>query len=111
MGGAALCPHVSPGKTWSGFFGGALLVCVSSLSIFFLFDEIRSWFRDPYFFVLIALLTAGISVLGDLTVSMLKRAHRIKDTGKLLPGHGGFLDRLDSLLSASCIFAFVVLLM
>ena len=111
MGGAKLCPHVSPGKTWSGLFGGALVVSVSSLSIFFFSDEIQFWLGDGHYFVLLALFVAGISVLGDLTVSMFKRARRIKDTGRLLPGHGGFLDRLDSLLSASCVFAIVVSLM
>ena len=111
MGGAKLCPHVSPGKTWSGLFGGALVVFVSSFLIFFLSDDIQSWVSESYFFVLLALLVAGTSVLGDLTVSMFKRARRIKDTGSLLPGHGGFLDRLDSLLSASCVLAIVVALM
>ena len=111
MGGTKLCPRVSPGKTWSGLLGGAIVVFVLSLLVFSLFDEIHAWFRDTYFFVLFALLVAGVSVLGDLTVSMFKRSRQIKDTGSLLPGHGGFLDRLDSLLSASCVFAIFVSLM
>ena len=110
MGGAKLCAHVSPAKTWSGFLGGALIVAVSSVLIFRMFDEILSLGGSVYFFLLLALFLAGISVLGDLTVSMFKRARRIKDTGRLLPGHGGFLDRLDSLLSTSSAFAMVVTL-
>ena len=111
MQGTKLCPRVSPGKTWSGLLGGAIVVFVLSLLVFSLFDEIHAWFRDTYFFVLFALLVASVSVLGDLTVSMFKRSRQIKDTGSLLPGHGGFLDRLDSLLSASCVFAIFVSLM
>ncbi|MDC2963768.1 phosphatidate cytidylyltransferase [Gammaproteobacteria bacterium] len=111
VGGTKLCPQVSPGKTWSGLLGGVVVVFVLSLLVFFLFDEIQVLFRNIYFFVLFALFVAGVSVLGDLTVSMFKRARQIKDTGSLLPGHGGFLDRLDSLLSASCVFAIFVSLM
>ena len=96
-------------KTWSGLLGGPCSFCFK----FLIFSSRRysSWFRESYFFVLVALLVAGTSVLSDLTVSMFKRSRQIKDTGSLLPGHGGFLDRLDSLLSASCVFAILVSLM
>ncbi len=90
-----LAPQVSPGKTWAGVFGGlALSMAVAGLAAW--------WFAMPGFaFMLLCLVTVLLSVLGDLMVSMFKRARGIKDSGRLLPGHGGVLDRIDSLLSAS----------
>ena len=110
IGGAKLCSRVSPGKTWSGVIGGSLTVSLLSVLLFQMFDEIWLMGWHFYFFFCVALFISIISVLGDLTLSMFKRARGIKDSGSLLPGHGGFLDRVDSLLSASPVFALVVAL-
>ncbi len=110
LGGAKLCSRVSPGKTWSGVTGGSFIVTVLSIFLYQMVDEVRSLGWHFYSFICFALLISVISVLGDLTVSMFKRAKRVKDSGSLLPGHGGFLDRVDSLLSASCVFSMVVTL-
>ena len=110
IGGAKLCARVSPGKTWSGVIGGALIVSLLSVLLFQMFDEIRLLGWHFSFFFCLAFFVSIISVIGDLTLSMFKRARGIKDSGSLLPGHGGFLDRVDSLLSASPVFSVVVAL-
>lgn len=96
-----LSPKVSPKKTWEGLVGGVLLaLIIAGLGALLL--------RMPFFFVVrllvIALGASLVSVLGDLLESMLKREAGIKDTGHYLPGHGGLLDRLDSLTAAAPIF-------
>lgn len=104
-----LAPLVSPAKTWEGFWGG--LLCVATLSV-------MAWLALPAAAthislraaVSVALVTALASVLGDLTVSMVKRQSGVKDSSGLLPGHGGLLDRLDSLCSAAPTFALGLLL-
>ncbi len=86
-----LAPQVSPGKTWEGVMGGvggALLV--ASLGAYGLGWPV--WAVAP-----LAVLTAGFSIIGDLTESLMKRHTGLKDSGRLFPGHGGLLDRLDSL--------------
>ncbi len=90
-----LAPEVSPGKTWVGVAGGVLLsLMVAAAGAF--------WFGLPLLsFLVLCLFVALISVVGDLTVSMFKRGSGIKDSGRLLPGHGGLLDRIDSLLAAA----------
>lgn len=93
-----LAPRVSPGKTWEGVAGGlagaALLTLAGAL-----------WFSLPLVpFVLLGVAVAVVSVIGDLTESLFKRHAGVKDSGNLLPGHGGILDRVDSLTAAAPFF-------
>ncbi len=104
FGRHALSPQVSPGKTWEGFWGGVLAVALVSGAIWSLLPE-RFDHLSLVATLVIALFTAFASVLGDLTVSMVKREGGVKDSGSILPGHGGLLDRLDSLCAAAPTFA------
>ncbi|MET1254726.1 phosphatidate cytidylyltransferase [Aliikangiella maris] len=96
-----LAPIVSPNKTWEGAVGG------------FVFSFLTAWIganwlgieiHDPVIYSIIAVLMAIFSVMGDLFESALKREVGIKDTGNLLPGHGGLLDRLDSTIIVAPLF-------
>jgi phosphatidate cytidylyltransferase len=88
-------PKISPKKSWEGFFGGLIAVAIAGflMSKFYPVIGLINW-------ILFAVLIAIASVFGDFTESLLKRMAGIKDSGKLLPGHGGILDRIDSLLFA-----------
>lgn len=99
LGRTKLAPAVSPGKTWEGVSGGLLAGALVGVA--------AAWLLDLPVGVLIAIAvaTAAISVLGDLNVSLFKRNVGLKDSGRLLPGHGGVLDRIDSLTAALPIFA------
>ena len=91
FGRVKLAPRISPGKTWEGVLGGLLLsMLIGALGARLLDIELRAA-------VVAALIAGSFSVVGDLTESMLKRHAGVKDSGALLPGHGGLLDRLDSL--------------
>lgn len=94
-----LIPQVSPGKSWEGAFGGFILVLIVA-SIGGLMLHPKSWL---IWYVLAAFITI-ISIFGDLLISILKRRCHLKDTGSLIPGHGGVLDRLDSLIAATPFF-------
>ena len=104
-GANKLAPRVSPGKTWegviSGLFGAAIFAFVCAWFFGFLSQE---WHAIAVF-VLVGIVTAITSVLGDLSESMFKRHVGLKDSGKILPGHGGVLDRIDSLTAAAPLFA------
>jgi phosphatidate cytidylyltransferase len=94
-GVSRLAPRISPGKTWAGLWGGilasALLAGVVSMAL-----------RLPVVgLVTLTVVVASYSVIGDLTESMCKRFAGMKDSGRLIPGHGGVLDRFDSLLAAA----------
>lgn len=90
-----LFERISPGKTWEGWAGGTLTAVLVGYGLSFFFTDL-----ELYQWVGIAVLVAVFGVLGDLSESMLKRSLGVKDSGTLLPGHGGILDRFDSLLMA-----------
>lgn len=96
IGGPKLWPAISPGKTWSGAFGGA----VAGL----LFGYVLSLFvinTSGLYLALIGFLLSCVSQLGDLFESWVKRRKGVKDSGRLIPGHGGMMDRVDGLIFAS----------
>ena len=103
IGKHALIPSVSPNKTWEGFYGG-LIFSIFLISCIWLVFPIDSKFYSFSYLMLITIFTVIASVVGDLTVSMLKREGGHKDTGSLLPGHGGLLDRVDGIFGAAPIF-------
>jgi phosphatidate cytidylyltransferase len=102
-----LAPNVSPGKSWEGFAGGLVASLLFVLIVWAAFWRDR--FALPPFLAVAAVTVVG-SVCGDLLESMLKRQRGVKDSSNLLPGHGGVLDRLDSLSAAIPIFALGLLL-
>jgi phosphatidate cytidylyltransferase len=101
-----LAPKVSPGKTWEGLVGGL----VSSAVISWLFGRYAPLDALPVDLLVCSVVAVLASVLGDLTESMFKREAGIKDSGHLIPGHGGILDRIDSLTAAVPVFACLMLL-
>jgi phosphatidate cytidylyltransferase len=103
-----LAPQISPGKSIEGVLGGSLVsVLVAVIGGWFFYDQHGTQYLS---LIILALLTSLISVLGDLAESMIKRQAGVKDSGGLLPGHGGLLDRIDSLLSTAPFFAAGILL-
>jgi phosphatidate cytidylyltransferase len=98
FGHRKLAPRVSPGKTWEGVAGGLLLSMTVAVAGVW-------WFKVPTrSFLLLCLFTVGMSVVGDLTESLFKRHAGLKDSSSLLPGHGGVLDRIDSITAAAPVF-------
>jgi phosphatidate cytidylyltransferase len=101
-----LFERISPKKTWEGSFGGGLLTIVAAyiLSVFFTNLDLTNW-------IIIAVIVAIFGGLGDLVESMLKRSLNIKDSGNILPGHGGILDRFDGLfISVPIIYSYLHLI-
>ncbi|MEE4185920.1 MAG: phosphatidate cytidylyltransferase [Gammaproteobacteria bacterium] len=93
-----LAPRLSPGKTIEGAVGGLLCAAAVGGAGALLLEQ------PPLVFILVAPLIAAVSVVGDLTVSAFKRHAGLKDTGWILPGHGGVMDRVDSLVAAAPLF-------
>lgn len=106
FGKRLLCPRVSPKKTWEGVAGGLAAVgCYSLLGAWFLGIPKMDW----GYFVGFSLLSGIFSIFGDLYESVLKRHANVKDSGQLLPGHGGLLDRIDGLLAGLPIIALALM--
>lgn len=108
LGKRKLAPNISPGKTWAGVYGalvaGALVAVVGG------------WLLGADGFrllglALLAVLTVAASVVGDLIESLMKRHAKVKDSGRMFPGHGGLLDRMDSVFAAVPVFALGKLLL
>lgn len=108
FGQIKLAANVSPGKSWEGVFGGVLVALLFATIVHIIFGETVFNGLSLLLMLLIALVVSLVSVLGDLSISMLKRAAGIKDTGNILPGHGGVLDRIDGMLAALPVFAFLM---
>ncbi len=102
LGKRKMAPRVSPNKTIEGLVGGI----IAALLVAWLFaDWFEIQFASPVHMIVITLATVVISVLGDLVESMFKRISGIKDSSNIIPGHGGVLDRIDSLTAAFPVFA------
>ncbi len=99
FGRVKLAPQISPGKTWEGAIGGLVAVALLAWAAT-LWSDARLTVLVPF-----CLAVASLSIIGDLTVSMFKRTAGLKDSGKLFPGHGGVLDRMDSIAAALPLFA------
>jgi len=99
-----LAPSISPGKTWEGVYGALFAVAIYALAL--LPFAGRAGYSDRLLpagviaWVALVLALAAVSIVGDLFESQLKRQRGVKDSGKLLPGHGGILDRIDALMAA-----------
>ncbi len=104
-----LAATVSPAKTWEGFWGGVVASVMLSFVLWYLLPESAAHL-GILSVAAVVITTALASVVGDLTVSMVKRESGVKDSGTLLPGHGGVLDRLDSLCGAAPVYALGLLL-
>lgn len=106
FGKRKLFERISPNKTWEGFIGGLFLAFVIALNLPQYFGILNFWQ-----WAIVGLLISTFGTLGDLVESMLKRQAGVKDSGKLLPGHGGLLDRFDGLLlAAPIVFLFLLFL-
>ena len=103
IGGPKLVPKISPQKTWAGFVGAIIFAGLNGIT----FSKYFS-IRSGYIFVGITMAFGILAQLGDLSESWIKRKANIKNSGKMIPGHGGILDRVDSLMG--CSIALVILM-
>lgn len=108
--GKKLCPDISPNKTISGAIGGLIGGMVGAIVVYAILKDsfVYHLSTNPYvYFGIVGLLAAALTEIGDLVESFIKRSVGIKDSGKIFPGHGGMLDRIDGLIFASVFIYFV----
>mgnify|MGYP001261087419 CR=1 FL=1 len=101
---------ISPKKTYSGVFGGFLLSLIAGLIFTNYFFVDRKIFNEDLFLLTVILFISMISQIGDLIISYFKRKAKLKDTGKIIPGHGGLLDRIDGMIFVFPIFYLISIL-
>lgn len=104
IGGPRLAPRISPGKTWSGAAGGLLAAVAAGLLAAHVLSNAATWRA-----VAVAAALGVVAQAGDLLESFVKRRLEVKDSGQLIPGHGGLFDRLDSMLAAAPVAALLAL--
>tara|TARA_R110002124_G_scaffold64985_2_gene177736 strand:- start:547628 stop:548236 length:609 start_codon:yes stop_codon:yes gene_type:complete len=105
LGKTKCAPKISPNKTWAGVWGGVItaIIC-ANLYVFYVLPDLF----DVYHICIMAVVISFASMLGDLLISFIKRLAQVKDTGTIIPGHGGVLDRVDSLILAAPAMAYFV---
>jgi len=108
-GARKLAPRISPGKTWEGVWGAVVIVAIYSIAGGTLLLDLGP--DKLLFFIPLCLVILSFSILGDLFESMIKRQAGMKDSGQILPGHGGVLDRIDSITAAAPVFVAGLLLL
>ncbi len=111
IGGPKLCPKLSPKKTWSGAIGGVVGAIVGAIVVYFIFKPNYFAIDGIWVMVICGLFGGILTEIGDLFESFIKRKAGIKDMGKIMPGHGGVMDRIDGTLLASVfitIFLFLI---
>jgi phosphatidate cytidylyltransferase len=101
-GGAKLAPRISPGKTWSGLIGGVCWSAVASAAMGLVFGQ-----GSTFMLAGIGIGLAIVAQMGDLLESAAKRTAGVKDSGYLIPGHGGLLDRIDGLVAVLVVVALI----
>lgn len=110
FGKTKLAPAISPGKTQEGVASGVLMAMIIAVCFTHWVVAPLSSFSQIFMLLIITILVALISVVGDLCESKLKRAAGMKDSGSLIPGHGGILDRIDGLIAGVVVYAFYAIL-
>lgn len=103
-GKTQLAPEISPGKTLEGVYGALIAAVLCGIVLDLIFKVYNSAFIIAADFVFLSVITVLISIYGDLFFSLVKRRRGVKDSGSILPGHGGILDRIDSLIAAIPVF-------
>jgi len=105
FGKTKLLERISPNKTWEGTIGGSFFTLLAGVAIGFLFDQ-----ENVVFWIISAIIIAPSAIIGDLLESLFKRNAGVKDSGSIMPGHGGILDRFDAtLFTIPIFFAWVVI--
>ncbi len=115
IGGPKLAPVISPNKTWSGFIFGVLIASILGVitnnALAYLFkSKIFNLSISSFTIWLIGLMIAIVAQISDLSVSLVKRKFKVKDSGSLIPGHGGVLDRFDSIILTAPILLLISIL-
>lgn len=111
VGGPKLAPRLSPNKTWSGLFGGCVTAGIMSAIFARFAGGEAAAFGYPFVQFLVGFVLAALSQVGDIGESTIKRRFNVKDSGNIIPGHGGVLDRVDSLIFTAPIVALSIVLL